>query len=133
MTKNVNTDININILEQYRCLIAVCLKPELDKYIFNIPTGRPFKNHIKFRESIDDKMLNIRKFNEYLKQRIKIGLGYKDITLQLITILSNVDDQLKRVFVLLGSLKCVNHNPGILNKYSALLDQLYKDTKISKL
>ena len=78
-------------------------------------------------------MFNIRKFNEYIKDRIKIGLGYKDIALLLITIPPDCDYQLKRVFVLLGSLKCGNNNPGIINKFSALLDQLYKDKKICKL
>ena len=33
--------------------------------------------------------------------------------------------------MLLGSLKCGNDNPGILNEISALLDQLYKETKIT--
>ena len=78
-------------------------------------------------------MFNIRKFNEYLKERIKIGLGYKDIALQPIMIPPDCDDQLKRVFILLGSLKCGNNNPDILNEFSALLDQLYKEKKISKL
>ena len=66
LTKNVGNDIDINILEQYRRLISVCLKPELDKHIFKVQTNRPSQNHIKFRESIDDKMFNIRKFNENL-------------------------------------------------------------------
>ena len=65
--------------------------------------------------------------------RIKIKLGYKDIPLQPITIPPDCDYLLKRVFVLLGSLKCRNNNPGILSEFSALLDQLYKDIKISKL
>ena len=78
-------------------------------------------------------MFNIRKFNEYLKDRIKIGLGYKDNVLQFITIPPDCDDQLNRVFVLLGPLKCGNKNPCILSEFSALLDQLYKDQKISKL
>ena len=78
-------------------------------------------------------MFNIRKFNEYLKDRIKIGLGYKDIVLKPITISPDCDDQLERVFVLLGSLKCGNNNPGILSEFSALLDQLYKEKKISRL
>ena len=33
-TKDVGNDIDINILEHYRRLISVCLKPELDKHIF---------------------------------------------------------------------------------------------------
>ena len=68
------------------------MKPELDKHIFKVQTGRPSNNHIKFRESIDDKMFNIRKFNEYLKDRIKIGLGYKDIALQPITFPPDCDN-----------------------------------------
>ena len=133
LTSPVGNDVDRNVLEQYRRLIAVCLKPELDKHIFKVQTGRPSKNHIKFRESIDNKMFNIRKFNEYLKDRIKIGLGYKDIALQPIMIPPDCDDQLKRVFILLGSLKCGNNNPDILSEFSALLDQLYKEKKISKL
>ena len=67
-------------------------------------------------------MFNTRKFNDYLKARIKIGLGYNDIALQPITIPPDVDDHLKRVFLLLKSLKCGNNNPAILNEFSALLD-----------
>ena len=36
LTKDVGSDIDINVLEQYRRLISVCLKPELDKHIFKI-------------------------------------------------------------------------------------------------
>ena len=78
-------------------------------------------------------MFNISKFNKYLKDRIKIGLGYKDIALQPIMLIPDCDDQLKRVFILLGSLKCKNNNPDILSEFSALLDQLYIKKKISKL
>ena len=45
----------------------------------------------------------------------------------------NYDDQLKRVFIFIGSLNFGNNNPDILSEFSALLDQLYKETKISKL
>ena len=72
-------------------------------------------------------MNTTRKFNEYLKDRIKFGLGYKDIALQPIVIPPNADDQLKRIFVLLSTLKCGNNNENILAEFSALLDQLYKD------
>ena len=66
LTKDVGNDVDRNVLEQYRRLIAVCFKPELDKLIFKVQTGRLSENHSKFRESIDDKMFNIRKFNKYL-------------------------------------------------------------------
>ena len=33
LTKDVGNDMDINVLEQYRRLISVCLKPELDKDI----------------------------------------------------------------------------------------------------
>ena len=92
LINNVGNEIDINILEQYRRLFAVCLKPDLDKHIYKVTTGRLSKIHIKFKESIDDKMFNIRKFNEYRKDRIKIRLGYKDIALQPITIPPNCDD-----------------------------------------
>ena len=103
LTKDVGNDININVLEQYRRLLGVCLKPELDKHIFKIPTGRPSRNHINFRQSIDDKILNLRKFKEYLKDRIKYGFGYKDIALKPIMIPPDASDQMNRVFTLLGS------------------------------
>ena len=122
LTKDVGNDLDINVLEQYRRLIAVCLKPELDKHISKIPTGRPSRNHINFRQSIDDKMNNLRKFKEYLKDRIKNGFGYKDIALKHLMIPLDANDQLDRVFTLLGSLKCGNNNPDILPEFSALLD-----------
>ena len=90
---------------------------------FKVQTGKPSKNHIKFKESIDDKMFNIRKFNEYLKDKIKVGLGYKNIALKSITISPDCDYPLKRMIVLFISLKCVNNNTGILSEFSALLDQ----------
>ena len=45
----------------------------------------------------------------------------------------DANDQLKRVFILLGSLQCGNNNTDILSEFSSLLDQLYKDNKINKL
>ena len=76
-------------------------------------------------------MINSRKF-KYLTDVIK-GEGYKDIALQPLIIPPDASDQMKRVFILLGSLKCRNNNPDILSEFSALLDQLYKDNKINKL
>ena len=101
LIKDVVNDVDRNVLEQYRRLIALCLKPELDKHILKISTGRPSKNHIKFRQSIENKMFYIKKFNEYLKNRIIIGLGYIDIALQSIMIPSDANYQVKRVFILL--------------------------------
>ena len=76
-------------------------------------------------------MKTSRKF-KYLTDVTK-GEGYKDIALQPLIIPPDASDQLKRVFILLGSLKCGNDNPDILSELSALLDQLYKDNKIIKL
>ena len=80
-----------------------------------------------------DKLNTNRKFNEFLKDMIKIRLGNKDIALQPIVIPPNADEQLKRIFVLLGSLKCGNSNENILAVFTALLDQLYNNNKISQL
>ena len=133
LTKDVGSDIDMNVLEQYRPLIGVCPKPELDKHIFKIPTGKPSRSHINFRQSIDNKMNNLTKFKKYLKDRIKNGFGYKDIALQPLMIPHDASDQLNRVFILLVSLKCGNDNPDILSEFSALLDQLYNDNNINKL
>ena len=84
-----------------------------------------------FLEAIDERMKNSRKF-KYLDTVIK-GEGYKDIALQHLIIPPDASDQLKRVFILLGSLRCGNDNPDIQSEFSALLDQLYKDNKINKL
>ena len=67
--------------------------------------NRQSKNHIYFTESKKHKLNTTRKFNEYLKHRIKFGLYYKDIALQPIVILSNKDDQLQRIFILLWYIK----------------------------
>ena len=129
LTKNVGGDFNKNALEQYKIILRVCLKPELDKYIFKIPYGRPSQNYIHYTESRENKLNTTRKFNEYLKDRIKFEIGYKDIALQPIVIQPNADDKLKRIFVLLSTFKCGNNNENILSEFTALLDQLYKDKK----
>ena len=133
LTNDVGNNIDINVLEQYGRLISFCVKQELDKHIFKVQPGRPSKNHIKFREFIDDKIVNIRKFNEYLNDIIKIGLNYKDIALNYIMIPFDTSDQMSRVFTLLGSLQCGNDNTYILPEFTALLNQLYKNNKINKL
>ena len=76
-------------------------------------------------------MKNSRKF-KYLKDIFKKD-GYKDIAVQPIQIPLDTNDQLTRVFTLLGSLRCANDNTDILPEFSALLDQLNKDNKINKL
>ena len=133
LTKDVGNNIDIKLLEQFRSLIGVFLKLELDKHIFKIPIGRPSRNYINFRQSIDDKIFNHKKFKEYLKYRIKYGFGYKDIALQPIMIPPDASDQMRRVYTLLGSVKCGHNNTDILPEFSALLDQLYNDNKINKL
>ena len=133
LTKDIGNDRDIHVLVQYKHLLGVCLNPELYNHIFKIPTGRQSRNHINFRQSIDDKMFNLRQFKEYLKDSIKYGFGYKDIALQPIMIPPDASDQMSRVFTLLGSLQCGNNNTDILSEFSALLDQLYKDNKINKL
>ena len=40
---------------------------------------------------------------------------------------------MKRIFVLLGLLKCRNNNENILSEFTALLDQFYINKKINKL
>ena len=73
-------------------------------------------------------MKNSRKF-KYLTDVIK-GLRYKDIALQPIMIPPDASDQLKRVFILLGSLTCGNDNTEMLPEFTALLDQIYKITRL---
>ena len=119
LTKIVGNDININIFEQLRRLMNVCLKTELDKHIFKVLTGRPSKNHIKFRESIDDKMFNIRKFNEYLKDRIRIGLSYKYIAFKPIMMPPDASDHMISLVTLLVFLQCGNNNTDILPEFSS--------------
>ena len=133
LTKAVGIHFDKNVLEQYRIILGVSLKPELDEHIFKIHQGSPSNNNINFREFIMDKLNTNRKFDEFLENRIKIGLGYKNIALQPIVIPPNADEQLKRIIVLLGSLKCGNSNENILAEFTALLDKLYKNNKISKL
>ena len=41
-------------------------------------------------------------------------------------------NKLRRLFVLLGSLNSQNNNPNILREFTALLDALYNDKKITK-
>ena len=85
------------------------------------------------RKLIQKQLSNSKLFNEYLKKVVKYGKGHKDIALQPIVISPNADDQLKRIFVLLNTLKCGNNIKNILSKFNELLGQLYKDQKISKL
>ena len=74
LTKDVGGDFDKNALEQHKIILHVCFKPELDQHIFNISYGRWLKNHIHFIESIEIKLKTTRKFNKYLKDRIKFGL-----------------------------------------------------------
>ena len=43
LTKDIGIDFDKTVLEQYRLILGVCLKPELDKHIFKISQGRPSK------------------------------------------------------------------------------------------
>ena len=131
LTKDVGNEFDKNALYQYKKIYEICLKPECDKHIFKIGKGRPSKIHYSFLEAIDERRKTSRKF-KYLSNVIKQD-GYKDIALQPLIIPPNASDQMKRVFILLGSLICGNDNPDILSEFSALLDQLYTDNEINKL
>jgi hypothetical protein len=52
---------------------------------------------------------------------------------QPIFLLSNANDQLKRLFVLLGFLQAQNNNPNLLKEFTAILDELYNNKTISKM
>ena len=120
LTKDNNDEYDKNALYQFKKIYGICLKPECDKHIVRIGKGRPSKNHYMFLEAIYKRMKNSRKF-KYLTDVIK-GEGYKDIALQPLIIPPDASDQLKRVFILLGSVKCGNNNPDILSEFSTLLD-----------
>ena len=134
LTKDIGIDYDSppSFLEQYLSILSVCLKPELDKCIFKPGPENPVKRNA-FLESIKERLNNSKNFNDYLSKRIKKGLGYRDLALQPIIIPPNSNEQLRRVFVLLGSLKANNNNPDNLKEFTALLDALYKDKKISKI
>ena len=72
LTKDIGINFDKNALEQYRIIIGVCLKPELDEHILKIPKGRPSNNHINFINSIEEKLNTTRKFNELLKVGLKL-------------------------------------------------------------
>ena len=131
LTKDVGDEFDNTALYQFKIIYEICLKLECDKHIFRIGKGRPSKDHYRFIDAIDEKMKNSTKF-KYLLTVIK-GDGYKDIPLQPLIIPPDANDQLKRIFILLGSLRCGNDNPDILSEFSALLDQFYKGNKIIKL
>ena len=65
MTKDVNANIDRNVLKQYRRLLVVYLKQTLNKHNFKVEYESP--NHKRFRESFNDKMFNLTKFNKFLK------------------------------------------------------------------
>ena len=131
LSKDVGDDFDKNALYQFKKIYDVCLKPELDKHIFKMGKGRPSKDHYNFIKAIDERLKRSRKF-KYLTDVIK-KLGYNDIALQPVMIPPDASYQLKRIFVLLGSLKCCNNNENILSEFNALLDKLYKYKKIIKL
>ena len=83
----------------------------------------------KLKESIKntDKFKNILNSNRYAK-----GYSYRDLAKQPIIIPPHSSDQLKKLFINIGSLNSVNTNPDMVTMTSALLDELYKNQKISK-
>ena len=60
------------------------------------------------------------------------GYSYKDLANQPIIIPPNSSDQLKKLFISIGSLNSGNTNPDLVTMTSSLLDELYKNQKISK-
>ena len=127
LTKDVGDEFDKNALYQFKKIYDICLKLECDKHIFIIGKGRSSKNHNNFLDAINEIMKNSRKF-KYLTEVIK-GSGYKDIALQPIMIPPDASDQLKRVFILLGSVKCKNDKSDSLSEFNALLDQLYEEIR----
>ena len=60
------------------------------------------------------------------------GYSYKDLAKQPIIIPPDSSDQLKKLFINIGSLNAGNTNPDLVTMTSSLLDELYKNQKISK-
>ena len=129
--KMYGDEFDKNALYQFKKIYEICLKTECDKHIVRIGQNRPSKDHYRFWDAIDERTKHSR-IVKYLTDVIKEE-GYKDIAVKHLIIPPDASYQLKRIFILLGSLRCGNNNPDILFEFSALLDQLYTHNKINKL
>ncbi len=61
------------------------------------------------------------------------GFSYKDLANDKIIIPAGIDDQVRRLIIMLGSIKSGNNNENTVKEFTALLDQLYKEKEIPKI
>jgi hypothetical protein len=128
LTKDtVSTDHNAN--SQYMRLLKLSVGPELTTLVYERGRGRRSTSE----RQVLDEFKKIRKFNELimLSKFVATGQGYRDMANEKIIIPSDASSQMHRVFVLLGS-KLAGSSADDLKEYSALLEQLLREKKISK-
>ena len=123
---------SLSSMNTYKKIIKKCMGKELLEFL----SKRGVKT-TEEREMYELFMGNL-KYTSYILNWIresKTGRGlesYRELSTQPIILPNNPNDQLKRVFILLGSLKAGNNDSSILKELSAILDTLLKEEIISK-
>jgi hypothetical protein len=128
LTKDTQS-IDRNANSQYMRLLKLCIGPELKTLVYERGRGRPSASE----RQVLAEFKTIRKFNELISisKFVSTGQGYRDMARERIIIPPDASSQLHRVFVLLGS-KLAGSSADDLKEYSALLEQLLREKKISK-
>jgi len=134
LTHDIPYDLNMrNEFDIFKKLLNRCCKMEFDTYVYRDQGGRYPKECKLFRQEFLDFVKNSNKHKTVIPEVKKIE-GYGLIAMkQPIFLPSNANDQLKRLFILLGSLSAQNNNPNLLKEFTAILDELYKNKTISKM
>ena len=132
LTRDKDVDSTSSITN-YKKLIKKAIGPELrDRFIC-----KPGKK-TELETAVTKKFMGNFKYTDYILDWIKgskTGKGlpsYKELSSNPIILPHDPNDQLKRIFILIGSLKAGNNDSGILKELSALLDTLLKEEVITK-
>ena len=137
LTKNVGEDFDANTQIQFIDIIRVCLGEEIKKYFLKRKQGHPTKKENEIMGLINQS----RKSEILIKHKIGFGINpfkdslninsYKELANQPIIIPPSTSDQLRRCLILVGS-KASGNTADMSKEFTALLDELYKSGKITK-
>ena len=132
LTKENFSHIEDGILKYYYKIIKECLRDGILN-LYKWGTGTD-PERIKVKKILNENPKYKKFIYPHLKEcKIARGLkSYQEMSKEKIIIPSDANDQLQRIFILLGALKSGTNSDSILKELTSLLDELLKNNLITK-
>ena len=128
LCQNIIDNNDPTALAHFKEILNVCVKRDME----NLKTSTSASSYPDVMEALE-KSDKFTKIVRPLFWKTGKGFSYKDLANDKIIIPAGIDDQVRRLIIMLGSIKSGNNNENTVKEFTALLDQLYKEKVIPKI